>query len=66
MLPSALVGLAAAIAFFLGAIIGAVMIVTKRRTRKDLIPFGPYPTLGSVITLLIGPAMLDWYLGFLR
>ena len=60
-----LVVVALFLAFILGAIIGIVLIATKRKTRKDVIPFGPYLALGSVLALLFGPAMVDRYLSLL-
>jgi leader peptidase (prepilin peptidase)/N-methyltransferase len=48
-----------------GAIIGVVLIARKRKTRHDMIPFGPYLALGSVLALLFGPEMMDWYLSLL-
>jgi leader peptidase (prepilin peptidase)/N-methyltransferase len=53
------------LAFLLGAIIGLILIVTKRKGRKDAIPFGPHLALGSVLALLYGPWMLESYLGLL-
>jgi leader peptidase (prepilin peptidase)/N-methyltransferase len=38
--------------FFLGALTGIVLIMTKIKKRKDAIPFGPFIALGSIITLL--------------
>lgn len=69
LLMGAVLGAAVLVAFFLaflfGAIVGLVLILSKRKGRKDAIPFGPYLALGSVIALLYGPWMLDSYLGIL-
>jgi prepilin signal peptidase PulO-like enzyme (type II secretory pathway) len=69
LLMGAVLGSAVVVAFFLaflfGAVVGLVLILTKRRGRKDAIPFGPYLALGSVIALLYGSWMLDAYLGIL-
>ena len=61
----ALVVVAFFLAFLIGATVGLVLILSKRKGRKDAIPFGPYLALGSVIALLYGPWMLDAYLGML-
>jgi leader peptidase (prepilin peptidase) / N-methyltransferase len=50
--------------FFLGALIGIILIMTKIKKREDAIPFGPFIALGSIITLLWGEKILSWYLGF--
>ena len=69
LLMGAVLGAVVVVAFFLaflfGAIVGLVLILSKRKGRKDAIPFGPYLALGSVIALLYGPWMLDSYLGML-
>ena len=49
--------------FFLGALIGIILIMTKIKKREDAIPFGPFIVLGSLITLLCGEKILSWYLG---
>jgi len=49
--------------FFLGALIGIILIMTKVKKREDVIPFGPFIVLGSLITLLWGERIISWYLG---
>jgi leader peptidase (prepilin peptidase)/N-methyltransferase len=49
--------------FFLGALIGIILIIAKIKKREDAIPFGPFIALGSIITLLWGEKILSWYLG---
>lgn len=60
-----LVVVALFLAFIMGAIVGIVLIATKRKTRRDVIPFGPYLALGSVLALLFGPVVMDRYLDLL-
>jgi leader peptidase (prepilin peptidase)/N-methyltransferase len=50
--------------FFLGALIGIILIMTKIKKREDAIPFGPFIAMGSIITFLCGEKILLWYLGF--
>ena len=50
--------------FFLGALTGIILIITKIKKREDAIPFGPFIVLGSFITLLCGEKIITWYLGF--
>jgi leader peptidase (prepilin peptidase)/N-methyltransferase len=50
--------------FFLGAIVGIILILSKIKSREDVVPFGPFIVLGSLITLLWGEKILSWYLGF--
>ncbi|MDD5014749.1 MAG: prepilin peptidase [Atribacterota bacterium] len=50
--------------FFLGALSGIILIVTKIKKREDAIPFGPFIVMGSLITLLWGEKIITWYIGF--
>ena len=50
--------------FFLGALAGIILILSKIKSREDAVPFGPFIVLGSLITLLWGEKILIWYLGF--
>jgi leader peptidase (prepilin peptidase)/N-methyltransferase len=53
-------------ALFIGIIIGGiaalVLLVTRKKTRKDFIPFGPSLAAGAFIALVYGKVILDWYL----
>ncbi len=49
-------------AFFLGAILGLVLILTRRGGRKTDIPFGPFMFAGAYIGLWWGTAIGNWYL----
>ncbi len=49
--------------FVYGAVIGIVLIVTRLRSRKDHIPFGPFLAAGALTAVLWGTAILDWYSG---
>jgi len=50
--------------FFLGALVGILLIMMKIKNREDAVPFGPFIVLGSMITLLWGEKIIFWYLGF--
>ncbi len=50
--------------FFLGALVGIFLILSKIKSREDMVPFGPFIALGSFITLLWGEKILSWYVGF--
>ena len=55
--------LALFMAFLLGGVVGGILLLTKKRSRKDLIPFGPYLALGSVLAVLAGQTLMNAYLG---
>jgi len=50
--------------FFLGALAGIILILSKIKSREDTVPFGPFIVLGSFITLLWGKKIISWYIGF--
>jgi leader peptidase (prepilin peptidase)/N-methyltransferase len=50
--------------FFLGALAGIILILSKIKSREDTVPFGPFIVLGSFITLLWGEQIISWYIGF--
>ena len=50
--------------FFLGALAGIILILSKIKSREDVVPFGPFIVLGSFITLLWGEKIIFWYIGF--
>ena len=50
--------------FFLGAVAGIFLILSKIKSREDTVPFGPFIALGSLITLFWGEKIISWYLGF--
>ena len=50
--------------FFIGALAGIFLIMSKIKSREDTVPFGPFIVLGSFITLLWGEKIISWYIGF--
>lgn len=49
--------------FNIAALASIVLIATKRKTRKDVIPLGPFLIIGTFIGLFVGQVLLDAYLG---
>ena len=52
------------IGFFIGAVTGILLILSKVKNKDDIIPFGPFIVLGSILTILWGKNLLSWYLGY--
>ena len=50
--------------FFLGALAGIILILSKIKSKEDMVPFGPFIVLGSFVTILWGEKIFSWYLGF--
>ena len=46
----------------LGGIVAVALIIAKKKTRRETIPFGPFLALAVMITLLWGSDILSWYL----
>lgn len=53
------------IAFVSGAIIGILLLATKIAKPQQPIPFGPFLVFGTIIGLIYGSQLLNWYLPFL-
>jgi leader peptidase (prepilin peptidase)/N-methyltransferase len=45
-----------------GGLVAGALLLLKIRKRKETIPFGPFLSLGAMVTLLWGTNILDWYL----
>lgn len=52
--------------FLAGAIYGILLIIIKKRKLKQAVPFGPFISIGSIISLFWGNNILKWYLSFLN
>ncbi|WP_242868875.1 prepilin peptidase [Desulfotomaculum copahuensis] len=50
----------------LGGLVGAVLLLSRIKGRKDAIPFGPFLACGAITTILGGQQILNWYLGNFR
>ena len=48
---------------FIGGIVGAILIVTRRGSLASKVPFGTFIAIAALIASLWGDAMADWYLG---
>ena len=56
----------AIVAIFGGAILGGItsifLITFKKKSRKDIIPFGAFLSLATIITMIWGTPIIHWYL----
>jgi leader peptidase (prepilin peptidase)/N-methyltransferase len=60
-----LVFVAIIMAAILGGIVAVILLVTRRRGRREMIPFGPFLAVAAMVTLLWGSSILGWYLGLM-
>ncbi len=51
--------------FLLGGVVGLLLMITRRAGRRTAIPFGPFMLTGTLLGVLFGPAISDWYVGAL-
>ena len=50
------------LAFLTGGVVSLLLLITKRKGRKDAIPFGPPLIVGAWIALVWGRQLVEWYL----
>ena len=44
-----------------GGLIAVGLILARRKSRKDSIPFGPFMAMGAAVVLIAGPDIVNWY-----
>jgi leader peptidase (prepilin peptidase)/N-methyltransferase len=49
-----------------GSVIGLGLLATGRGSMKYALPFGTFLALGAAFAAVLGPGLLDWYLGQFR
>ena len=52
------------IGVLLGGLVAVGLLVFRARGRKDLLPFGSFLAVSTIITVFYGTAILNWYLGW--
>ncbi len=52
--------------FLTGALYGVLLVIARKRKLKQLVAFGPFISLGSIIALFWGNNILKWYVSFLK
>lgn len=57
------VGLGLFLAFLLASVVGIGLIATKRKGRKDKVPFGPFLAAGTGVAIVLSEPILRIYLG---
>ena len=53
------------LSYILGAFVAVVLIIFRRKTKKDILPFGPFLIFSFILSLFYGPFILNWYLNHL-
>ena len=45
-----------------GGFIGVILLLLKLKKSKQIIPFGPFLSMATIVTLVYGQNIYDWYL----
>lgn len=61
--PNILVALFAA--YLIGALVAVTLIIGKRKKAKSQLPFGTFLALGTIVAMLWGQDIINWYLSLL-
>lgn len=51
------------LSFIFGGVGASLLLLFKRKGRKEYMPYGPYIAAGAFVTLLYGPDIVAWYIG---
>jgi leader peptidase (prepilin peptidase)/N-methyltransferase len=54
------------IGIVLGGIVAIVLLVTRKKKRKDVIPYGTFLAIGPIVAFLLPAGVMNWYLAFGR
>ena len=57
-----LIVLSLILASIVGSVISIFLLATKKADRKSMIPFGPFLSIGILLSSLYGDAIINWYL----
>ncbi|OGO17983.1 MAG: hypothetical protein A2Z15_00475 [Chloroflexi bacterium RBG_16_50_11] len=52
------------IGIVIGGIVAVILLSTKKKGRKDVIPYGAFLGIGPIVALIFSPDIVNWYLGF--
>lgn len=52
-------------AFLTGALVSVILVLFKKKSFGETVPFGPFLVIGTYIALFWGSDIIEWYLGFL-
>jgi leader peptidase (prepilin peptidase)/N-methyltransferase len=53
------------ISVILGGIAGVILIILRKKDRKDAVAFGPFIVFGTFISIIWGWEIIAWYFGLL-
>ena len=53
------------ISIWTGGLVAVVLLISGRKKRKEMLPFGPFLCIGGLAALLWGREVLAWYMGLI-
>ena len=53
------------LAFVVGAMVGVILLVLRKRGFGQVVPFAPFLVIGTLLSLMYGESLLSWYLALL-
>lgn len=51
------------VSYIIGGVVSLVLLTQKKWTLKSKVPLGPFLVIGTVLTLLYGQRIIEWYIG---
>lgn len=57
-------GVALFFAYVVGAIVGLILVVSRKKTMKSQVPFGTFLVAGTIFAMFLAESVLNWYLNF--
>jgi len=54
------------IGIVIGGVVAIYLLASKKKGRKDVIPYGTFLGIGPIIALIFAPEILKWYVKFLH
>jgi leader peptidase (prepilin peptidase) / N-methyltransferase len=45
-----------------GSVVGMILLITKKKGRKDKVPFGPFLSFAAILYTLVGDNIVHWYI----
>jgi len=51
---------------FMGSIIGGIMMLVRKKGRRNIIPYGPFLAAGAILAFLYGNEIWAWYRGLMH
>ncbi len=55
-------GVALFFAYVVGAIVGLILVASRKKTMKSQVPFGTFLAAGTIFSMFWAEPILNWYL----